>query len=140
MRVTPGLPDSYEQLLHEVAVRSQRSPLADFQLLLRSNASLPSVRQLSGSALRTLAQPARLERAIGVQYVKRTERWSHYFRAHLHRQFDALLHFETTSALTPIEPSKQTGREDKTDAGDQPPDTDEEGHEEEEEEEEERMG
>jgi len=44
----------------------------------------------------------RLERAIGVIYRPDTERWSHYFDAHLSRQFDALVWFENTSAVTPL--------------------------------------
>jgi erythromycin esterase-like protein len=49
-------------------------------------------------------RPARLERAIGVIYRPETERFSHYFLARLSDQFDAVLHFDTTSALTPLDP------------------------------------
>ncbi len=44
----------------------------------------------------------RLERAIGVIYRPETERWSHYFDAHLSRQFDAFLWFEETTPVTPL--------------------------------------
>jgi erythromycin esterase-like protein len=44
----------------------------------------------------------RLERAIGVIYRPDTERWSHYFDAHLSQQFDALVWLEETSAVTPL--------------------------------------
>jgi erythromycin esterase-like protein len=44
-----------------------------------------------------------LERAIGVIYRPDTERQSHYFFVDLPRQFDALLHFDTTSAVVPLE-------------------------------------
>jgi erythromycin esterase-like protein len=44
----------------------------------------------------------RLERAIGVIYRPETERWSHYFDAHLGRQFDALVWFEETAPVTPL--------------------------------------
>jgi erythromycin esterase-like protein len=44
----------------------------------------------------------RLERAIGVIYRPETERWSHYFDAHLSKQFDALVWFEETQAVTPL--------------------------------------
>jgi erythromycin esterase-like protein len=44
----------------------------------------------------------RLERAIGVIYRPETERQSHYFDAHLSRQFDAFVWFEETRALTPL--------------------------------------
>ncbi len=44
----------------------------------------------------------RLERAIGVIYHPDTERLSHYFEAHLSRQFDALVWFEETSPVRPL--------------------------------------
>ena len=44
----------------------------------------------------------RLERAIGVIYRPETERQSHYFDAHLSRQFDAMVWFEETSAVNPL--------------------------------------
>lgn len=44
----------------------------------------------------------RLERAIGVIYRPETERQSHYFAAHLSRQFDALVWFEETTSVTPL--------------------------------------
>ncbi len=49
-----------------------------------------------------LAQP-RLERAIGVIYRPETERASHYFHARLPAQFDAVLHFDQTRAVEPLE-------------------------------------
>jgi hypothetical protein len=45
----------------------------------------------------------RLERAIGVIYRPETERQSHYFHASLPDQFDAVLHFDETRALKPLE-------------------------------------
>ena len=53
-------------------------------------------------ALRELRQP-RLERAIGVIYLPETERISHYFDARLAEQFDAVLHFDETQAVEPLE-------------------------------------
>lgn len=44
----------------------------------------------------------RLERAIGVIYRPETERQSHYFDAHLSQQFDALVWFAETQAVTPL--------------------------------------
>ncbi len=60
-----------------------------------------------------LAEP-RLERAIGVIYRPETERPSHYFEAVLPEQFDALVWFEETSAVTPLpggEPADHAGAE-----------------------------
>jgi erythromycin esterase-like protein len=45
----------------------------------------------------------RLERAIGVIYHPETERASHYFHASLPAQFDAVLHFDQTRAVEPLE-------------------------------------
>jgi erythromycin esterase-like protein len=49
----------------------------------------------------------RLERAIGVIYLPETERLSHYFYARLPEQFDAVLHFDETQALEPLERTSQ---------------------------------
>lgn len=48
-------------------------------------------------------RPARLERAIGVIYRPEAERLSHYFFARLPEQFDAVLHFDKTQAVEPLE-------------------------------------
>ena len=45
----------------------------------------------------------RLERAIGVIYRPDTERQSHYFQASLSSQFDAVLHFDHTRAVRPLD-------------------------------------
>jgi erythromycin esterase-like protein len=49
-----------------------------------------------------LHQPL-LERAIGVIYRPETERRSHYFHARLFDQFDAVIHFDETRAVEPLE-------------------------------------
>jgi erythromycin esterase-like protein len=84
-RVRPALHDSYEALLHA-------SGLPRFLLMLGDG----------DDALRELRQP-RLERAIGVIYLPETERISHYFDARLAEQFDAVLHFDETQAVEPLE-------------------------------------
>ncbi|MDQ3814896.1 MAG: erythromycin esterase family protein [Armatimonadota bacterium] len=83
--VRPALPDSYEALFHE-------TNLPRFLLNLRHASEVASA----------LREP-RLERAIGVIYRPETERWSHYFYAWLPDQFDALLHFDVTRAVEPLE-------------------------------------
>ena len=52
---------------------------------------------------RLLLREPRLERAIGVIYQPRSERQSHYFHAQLPDQFDAILHFDETRAVEPLE-------------------------------------
>ena len=83
-RVRPSLAASYERLFHDVE-------LPRFLLLLRE-----------GPASEALWEP-RLERAIGVIYRPESERLSHYFRARLPAQFDAVLHIDETTALEPLE-------------------------------------
>jgi erythromycin esterase-like protein len=66
--------------------------LPRFFLNLRDNAQL-------AAPLRT----ERLERAIGVIYRPETEMVSHYFRARFPDQFDAVLHFDHSRAVEPLE-------------------------------------
>jgi erythromycin esterase-like protein len=84
-RVRPSLAGSYERLFHDVGI-------ARFLLMLDRD------------DLRAALAPARLERAIGVIYRPESERISHYFRARLPEQFDAVLHVDETHALEPLEP------------------------------------
>jgi erythromycin esterase-like protein len=84
-RVRPALPESYEALFHA----TQR----DRFLLLTDDSDIVA------EGLRA----PRLERAIGVIYRPQTERQSHYFHARLADQFDAVLHFDQTRALQPLE-------------------------------------
>jgi erythromycin esterase-like protein len=86
-RVRPGMEGSYERLFHQVGI-------PNFFLPLRGGGP-------AADALRT----SRLERAIGVIYAPRTERWSHYFHAEVADQFDAVIHYDETRALRPLEPT-----------------------------------
>jgi erythromycin esterase-like protein len=86
-RLRPALPDSIEDVLHAIG-----RP----RLYLRLRES-----EAAAAALRD----ARLERAIGVVYLPETERQSHYFHAILPTQFDAVLHFDETTAVEPLEGS-----------------------------------
>lgn len=88
-QVRPGLDGSYEDLFHRAALGGFGPR---FMLNLRVDDDL--VRQL---------RSPRLQRAIGVIYRPETERMSHYFNARLPDQFDAMLHFDETVALEPLE-------------------------------------
>jgi erythromycin esterase-like protein len=88
MAVRPALPDSVEELFHDVA-------LPRFFLPLRG----------AGEALGELREPM-LERAIGVVYRPETERYSHYFEARVASQFDAVVHVDRTRAVEPLERSQ----------------------------------
>jgi erythromycin esterase-like protein len=81
-RVRPSLPGSYERLFHETAQE---------RFLLLAPGKTPAL------------NPPRLQRAIGVIYRPDTERASHYFEARLGAQFDAVLHYDVTRAVEPLE-------------------------------------
>jgi erythromycin esterase-like protein len=83
-RVRPALEGSYSALFHKTGV-------PNFLLQLRDGGKVSDV--LSHN---------RLERAIGVIYLPQTERASHYFHARLAKQFDAVIHFDVTSAVERI--------------------------------------
>ncbi len=85
--VRPALSGSYEDVFHQTG-------LGDFILPLRPE-----------SAARQALLEGRLERAIGVLYLPRTERQSHYFTAQLPHQFDAVIHIDSTNAVQPLEPT-----------------------------------
>jgi erythromycin esterase-like protein len=76
--VRPALPDSWEDVFHDLDVPAFAVEAAD----------------LDGEAL---------ERAIGVVYRPQTELISHYFRARAGEQFDMVLHFDETHAVQPLE-------------------------------------
>jgi erythromycin esterase-like protein len=89
--VRPALPGSYEALFHETGI-------PQFLLNLRED----------NLAVRGLQEP-RLERAIGVIYRPETERLSHYFYASLPQQFDAVIHYDDTRAVEPLDQWAESG-------------------------------
>ena len=88
-RVRPALSGSYESLFHAAGVPS-------FLLILRGATWLSGV-----------LNQEMLERAIGVIYLPESERVSHYFKARLANQFDALVHMDETRAVEPLERTSQ---------------------------------
>lgn len=84
-RVRPGLPNSYEALFHQVSTPAWFLILND-----------------GSRRLIDLPEPL-LQRAIGVVYLPETERASHYFEGRLGAQFDAIIHFDETRAVEPLE-------------------------------------
>ena len=83
--VRPALAGSYEHLFHEAGV-------ARFLLSTTADPQIADV----------LAGPL-LQRAIGVLYMPKTERRSHYFQARLRDQFDYVLHVDESRAVEPLE-------------------------------------
>lgn len=82
--INPGLPGSYEDLFHQLQAK-------DFCLYLHDE------------ELNHYLNIPRLQRAIGVIYRPDAERFSHYFFTHLPYQFDAVIHLDKTTALTPLD-------------------------------------
>jgi erythromycin esterase-like protein len=84
-RVRPAMLASYESLFHDTQVPA-------FLLTLPQGTHVA----------RGLREPM-FERAIGVIYLPESEFASHYFHASLSAQFDAVIHFDQTRALEPLE-------------------------------------
>ena len=84
-RVRPSLRGSVEAVFHATGVP---------RFLLPLGAQDPATASL---------RAPHLQRAIGVVYRPDTERQSHYFEARLAEQFDAVLHFDETRAVEPLE-------------------------------------
>jgi len=87
--VRPALRSSMEELMHDTGMT---------EFVLRMD--------IPGDAIEIMRQP-RLQRAIGVIYRPGTERQSHYYHARPADQFDALIHLDVTTAITPLEPTGQ---------------------------------
>jgi erythromycin esterase-like protein/predicted phosphoribosyltransferase len=76
----PAIPGSIEELFHAVGRK---------QFLVTGNSDILT--------------RARLGRTIGVVYRPDTERRSHYLRARIANQFDAVIHIDETTAAEPLE-------------------------------------
>ena len=85
-QVRPARPDSFEGLFHRTGIRAFVLPLE------------------SGTHVSRGLSESMLERAIGVIYLPESELSSHYFEARLSDQFDAIIHFDQTRAVEPLEP------------------------------------
>jgi len=85
MPVTPAADDSHEALLHDTGLSHLLLVVGEDE---RATAALAATR---------------LQRAIGAVYRPQSERISHYLFADVTRQFDALVHLDTTTALEPLD-------------------------------------
>jgi erythromycin esterase-like protein len=88
-QVRPARKDSFEGLFHQTGIPAFFLSLADHTPVVNA-----------------LREPL-LERAIGVIYLPQSELSSHYFEARIAEQFDAILHYDTTRAVEPLEPIAQ---------------------------------
>lgn len=82
--VRPGLSGSVEALLHDCGT----------EFFVRTH-SEPVVAEVFTAE--------RLTRAIGVIYLPDTERRSHYFHARAAQQYDAIIHIDKTTAVSPLD-------------------------------------
>jgi len=83
--VRPSMPGSVENLFHSTGIGRFILPLDE------------------GTASEIALRKEMQERAIGVIYRPETERMSHYFSAVVSRQFDAMIHYDVTRAVEPLE-------------------------------------
>ena len=90
-RVIPSHRDSYERRFHDAGIARFLIDFSD-----------------DGAVARALRRE-RLERFIGVIYRPDTELMSHYAEASLAQQFDGLLWFDETTAVTPLGPEHHRG-------------------------------
>jgi erythromycin esterase-like protein len=88
MTVKPSHPESYERVFSDAGLA----------------ACVVHLREPSRRAVREELEQPRLERAIGVVYRPDSELLSHYFYAKLAAQFDEIVWFEETAAVTPLVP------------------------------------
>jgi len=98
--LTPAFEDSYEALFHHAIPK-------DWSLILRSN----SKELFPDKDIVGLLSATRTERMVGVQYVKRSERQSHYVPSNLPNQFDSVIHVDVTSAIQPLDDPSSTSSE-----------------------------
>jgi erythromycin esterase-like protein len=85
--IRPSLPGSVENLFHSTGMPRFVLPLDE------------------GTPSERLLRAPRIERAIGVIYRPETERQSHYFEAVVSRQFNAMVHYDVTRAVEPLDMS-----------------------------------
>jgi erythromycin esterase-like protein len=83
-QVRPALAGSHEALFHQTEIPRFLATFA------------------GDESLAAEFRDERLERAIGVIYRPETEWLSHYFNARIADQFDAVLHFDETTAIEPL--------------------------------------
>jgi len=120
--VNPSLPGSYEHLLHEatlhyvdkVSREEKGKKIAlnkrGLSMLLRSNNE--TVAPVDRN-LHELLMNSRLQRAIGVQYIRQRERTAHYHFAVLPQQFNYEIHIDRTHALRPLDKADSAGADER---------------------------
>ncbi|RYY76287.1 MAG: erythromycin esterase family protein [Gammaproteobacteria bacterium] len=90
-KIRPALAGSIEDIFH-------KTELQNFYLRLTG---------LANKKIQSLFDEKKELRAIGVIYRPETERASHYFSCQLANQFDAIIHYDETYALEPLDSTSE---------------------------------
>lgn len=110
MSLMTSLPNSVGQMLHQV---STQNTMPEYGLLFRSNAS-EGLDKDQKAAKEVLNKPM-LQRFVGVQYIKATERQSHYSQCQMGNQYDFVIHLNETHAIKSLVWEKDNVRPGTTD-------------------------
>jgi erythromycin esterase-like protein len=100
--VNEALEESYEHLFHRAVLSMPINNGTTNTLLLAFRSNNYDQHLVPDHVSAELAKDELLERAIGVIYRPFSERPSHYFNSRLSKRFDAVIHVDTTRALTPL--------------------------------------
>jgi erythromycin esterase-like protein len=96
--VNPGMKDSYEEFFHNLGQQAEHE---NFMMILRKTAN--GRQEVVSKSLEEALSAPKLERYIGVIYRPDTERASHYSRSRIGKEYDAIIHFDSTAALQPLD-------------------------------------
>jgi len=108
-KVNPSLPGSWENHFHSVCEETKHQAFYVPFYQIGGGGKHP----IDASVVEALTQNL-MERAIGVIYRPDTEVLSHYFKANLPKQFDAIIHIDTTRAVKPLDLTWSPRDEDET--------------------------
>jgi erythromycin esterase-like protein len=90
-KIRPALTNSIEEIFHKTGLKNFYLRLTD----------------PTNEKIEKLFNKKKEQRAIGVIYRPETERASHYFSCQLAYQFDAIIHYDETNALEPLDPTSE---------------------------------
>lgn len=108
-KVNPSVQGTWENVFHSA---SEQSGVREFLMLFHQ--IVGGEKQPVSQDVGKIFSQSLLERAIGVIYRPQTEMMSHYFKAQLSKQFDAVIHIDTSTALKPLDCTFDPTFEDET--------------------------
>jgi erythromycin esterase-like protein len=107
--VNASIPGSWEHIFHSVSDETKHQAFYITFYQIGGGGKHP----ISGHVTQAFSQVL-MERAIGVIYRPETEVLSHYFKANLAKQFDAIIHIDVTRAVKPLDSTWSPRDEDET--------------------------